>query len=316
MEINIELLIKFVSKQTNANETEAVETWLAKNKISEQELGKLVEIPESVSLFESIDASKDWYIVREKLFAKKRQLPIRYILRVAASVAILLALYGTLSHFYDISDQPLILSNYSNDVLNVTLPDSSHVYLNRNSKIIFSKSFDEKREITVEGQVFFRVRRNERKPFVVKALESNIKVLGTSFSVETKPNFVDVIVASGKVAFYYTKKHCDTLFLSTGDKGIFRQNNNCFEKLKNTDLNYLAWENHALSFNNSPMAQVILDLERYYNVKVTLTDRSISILHYTSEFKNPSLNEVLKEMELALNVKTVRMNHNVIISTK
>lgn len=316
MEINIELLIRFVNEQTNADETEIVQSWLAENNINEQELKKLIEIPEGVRLFENINSAEDWLVVREKLFAKEKKLPTRYILRFVAAVAILIALSGLLIHIYKIANQSIVFSNYSNDILNITLPDSSHVYLNRNSKIVFSKSFDKKREITIEGQVFFKVRRNEHIPFLVKALESNIKVLGTSFTVETKPHYVEVIVASGRVAFYSTKKHSDTLFLSTGDKGIFQQNSYCLEKMKNNDLNYLAWENHTLSFNNTPMTQVILDLERYYNVKITITDHSISKLSYTSEFKNQSLKEVLKEMELVLNVKSKNISQNVIIISK
>jgi transmembrane sensor len=221
-----------------------------------------------------------------------------------------------LLHTYKVANEPVIFSNFSNDILNVRLPDSSNVYLNKYSKITYYNNFRKKRVLTIEGQVFFKVKRDTLKPFVVNAGESNIKVLGTSFTVETKPQSVEVIVASGKVAFYSTKLKCDTLFLIKGDKGVFKKEGLCLEKLKNNDLNYLAWENHTLSFVNTPLTQVIHDLEKYYNIKITLTDISISKLHYTSEFNNPSLNEVLNEMELVLNVKSDCTDHNVIISPK
>ncbi len=316
MEINFELLEKFINQQANAGETEAVKKWLAENNIGELELKKLIEMPEGVRLFENIDASKDWPKVREKLFAKEKLLPMRYVTRVAASVAILIGLSGLFIHFYKVANQPIIVANYSTGVLDVTLPDSSEVYLNTNSKIMYKKNFEKKRNIIMDGHVFFKVKRDVKSPFVINAGESNIKVLGTSFTIETKPHFVEVIVASGRVAFYSNKANCDTLILSKGDKGIFKQNSYCLQKIKNYNLNYLAWETHKLFFNNTSMVQVIQDLEKYYDIKITLTNSSISKLNYTSEFNNPSLKEVLKEMELVLNVKTERIGHNIKISPK
>lgn len=316
MKTDIDLLKRFIDKQTNAMETEIVKKWLDKNNFTEYELKNLVEIPESVQLFGNISAKKDWPKVREKLFAKEKLLPIQYILRIAASVAILIALSGLVIHFYNVANQPIIVSNYSPGILNVTLPDSSEVFLNSNSKIIYKKNFGKKRNIIMDGHVFFKVKHDVKNPFVINAGESNVMVLGTSFTIETKPHFVEVIVTSGRVAFYSNKAHCDTLILTKGDKGVFKQNSYCLEKLKNYDLNYLAWKTHVLSFNNTSMVQVIQDLEKYYDIKITLSNSSISKLNYTSEFNNPSLKEILKELELVLNVKTERINHNVIISPK
>lgn len=314
--MELELLIKFVNKQTNTAESEIVEKWLAENRMNAEELKKFIEIPEGVKLFDNIDIRKEWPVLRNKLFVREKYISMRFILRIAASIAIFFALAGLLNHILKISNQPIILSNYSNDILNIALPDSSNIYLNRNSTVKYKKNFNKKREITVEGQVFFKVKRDTLRPFVVNAGESNIKVLGTSFTVETKPQSVEVIVASGRVAFYSTIKHCDTLLLLKGDKGVFRNQGICLAKLKNNDLNFLAWENHTLSFVNTPLPQVIHDLERYYKIKITLKDLLISKLHYTSEFKNPSLNEVLNEMELVLNVKYESIDSTIIISPK
>ncbi len=314
--VNIELLQKFLNNETDDKESEIVINWLKKNRLSEQDLKKLIEIPESVRLFEMIDPKKDWPIVRRKLFPKERQLNARFILRVAASVALLLGISELLFHWYNTAKQPIVYYNYSNNINIITLPDSSNAYLERNTKIVYYSSYIKNREVTIDGKIFFEVKRNEQKPFIIAAKESRVKVLGTSFSVNTQQKYTEVIVNSGKVALYSNDKTTDTLILIKGDKGIFRNQEHRLEKLKNDDLNYISWKTHVLTFCNTPMNRVISDLESYFGIKIYLENPTLSKLCYTSGFTNPSLKEILNEMELVLNIKCEKKNNNLIIISK
>lgn len=316
MEINIDILNRFVKGLASADESEMVEKWLAENQISHEELTILLSVADDVKVFEKINVARDWQVVRSRLFVKERKLILRNLIKVAASIAVLISLSGLIYHFYTISHQPVYLSNYSNEVLDYTLPDSSHVFLAQNARISYAKDFAENRTITITGKVFFNVKRDEHKPFIVSAGAGKVKVLGTSFSVDSRPGTVEVNVASGRVAFYTQKAGCDTLILTKGDKALFLGNKLCFEKGIIDNPNTWAWQSHQLRFNNASLGRVIQDIESYFNIKITVTDKSILKQNYTSEFKNPTLGDVLQEMELVLNIKTQIIGQNVKIYSK
>jgi ferric-dicitrate binding protein FerR (iron transport regulator) len=119
---------------------------------------------------------------------------------------------------------------------------------------------------------------------------------------------------SGKVAFYSSQFRSDTVYLEKGEKGLFVAQTGRLEEQINYDQNFLSWENHKLTFDKSPLADVIRDLERFYKVKFIIKSKDIYQLNLTSEFSDTSLNDVLKEIELVLNIKS-EINGNTITLT-
>ncbi|HET6560144.1 MAG TPA: FecR domain-containing protein [Prolixibacteraceae bacterium] len=314
--VNPELLLKFIAHQTSDEESTMVIQWLEENNLSLEDLEYALENPKAIWIFDEIQASNNWEPVKKKMVAKPKVLLMRNLLRVAASVLILVAVAGIGFKVKEYINRPLIVSNNSSEVLLYTLPDSSRVSLNRHSKLTYFSNFSKMRTVSFEGEAFFEIKRDIRKPFVVKTAESEIKVLGTSFSVVTNLKNTSVIVASGKVALYSTLQLADTLYLEKGEKGAFKAQNRSLEKQRNKDLNFLAWKDHRLIFEKTPLANVIADLEKYFQIKVDVKSPEIYKLIYTSQFTNPSLSEVLKEMELVLNISSEVSGNYILLSLK
>lgn len=118
---------------------------------------------------------------------------------VAASVCLFFMTAGLIS----VSGELWAGSNYSTGIgqqSTVTLPDGSSVLLNASSKIkvLFS---DERRYIKlVKGQALFRVAKNPRRPFIVRAGDREVVALGTSFDVRLEQHSVRVTLIEGKVS--------------------------------------------------------------------------------------------------------------------
>jgi ferric-dicitrate binding protein FerR (iron transport regulator) len=315
-DISIELFEKFLKNKTKEVETKMVTDWLKDNNLSRQDIEYYIKHPERFDIFSKIKVDDDWQLVSNEIAARRKSYNMRSILKYAASIAIVAAISGTSLFFYKYLNQPTIVYNYNPALLRITLPDNSNVCLGRNSKLIFKNSFLKKREVVAEGLLYFQIKRDANHPFVIKTQESNIKVLGTSFTVQTEKQNTSVIVTSGRVAFYTDKKKCDTLFLTKGDEGIYKNKSLCLEKSTNKDLNFLAWENHQLIFKNTPMSKVISDLERYFNIKINIVNPEILKYKYTTEFSNPSLNAILKEIELVLFIDVKKIGNNVIFKLK
>lgn len=66
----------------------------------------------------------------------------------------------------------------------LTLGDGTRVCLNSNTTLTFPDHFDRKeRRVTLDGEGYFQVAKNEKKPFIVQAKEYEVRVLGTEFNV-------------------------------------------------------------------------------------------------------------------------------------
>ncbi len=316
IKINSTLLIKFLNKETNEEESQRVLHWLEENNLSQEELNKIAQNPEYIWIYEDIDAKNDWEKIKEKFKQPTKSIPLFYYIKIAAaSLLLFISISGSIFYINNkIKNSENIVYNYGNSILYVTLPDNSEVSLNNNSKLIYKNNFLENREITIDGQIYFEVKRNVHKPFVIHTLQNSVKVLGTTFLVTTDKYNTKVDVTSGKVAFYCNQQKCDTLFLTKGETGIYNPKAIGLIYKTKSDLNFLSWQNRNLQFINTPMENVVQDLEQYFKIKISVTNPKIYKLKYTTEFRNPRLNNILKEMELVLNIKTVQIGDNVKIT--
>jgi len=315
LEPNLEILKRYLENKTDSKESEFVKKWLLEINISEAELASILAAGEGVGLFAKIDEKEDWSKVRRKLFPQKKTVSLKFILKAAAAIIILVGLYGLLFSISKYIHRPNIIVNNSAKVETVLLPDSSCVYLNSAASISYLSNFEKKRDLKLKGLAFFEVKKNSKKPFTVNANDCKIRVLGTSFSIETRQKDVEVIVATGKVAFYTTNEK-SVIFLTKGQKGIYSAETRNLLMKKNEDVNYLAWQNHILLFNNSSIYSVARDLEKYFRIKIILNKNISRGLHYTSEFHNPAITDILNEMELVLNIKYKITGDSILISSK
>ena len=77
-----------------------------------------------------------------------------------------------------------VVENTTSKIKNVFLPDSSKVELSPDSKIVYANNFETNRRIEVEGEAYFKVKKDKKHPFQVFCNETTTTVLGTSFTVK------------------------------------------------------------------------------------------------------------------------------------
>lgn len=104
---------------------------------------------------------------------------------------------------------------HTGKMLKLILEDGSEILLNSGSLIKYPKHFDEnKREVYLEGEAFFKVTHNAEKPFIVNTGKIKTTVLGTSFNIRAYPEIdqIKVTVATGKVEVAATGKTLSLLY--------------------------------------------------------------------------------------------------------
>ena len=150
----------------------------------------------------------------------------------------------------------------------LTLPDSTQVWLNSASSIHFPTSFSGiDRTVEITGEVYFEVAKNAAKPFTVNVNGMDVKVIGTHFNINAY-NDDDVIKTTLLEGSVLVTKGKATLLLQPGNQS---QLNNYGEiKLqKNADIEEaIAWKKGYFFFKNSSLQNVMRQLSRWYDVEV------------------------------------------------
>lgn len=182
----------------------------------------------------------------------------------------------------------------------LTLPDQSVVLVRKGSTIKYQKVFNKKeRQVQLNGEAFFTVQHNADQPFLVTTENAEVKVLGTSFLVNSTTGPDQVVVVTGKV--HVTDKHATSnqVLLTKGQRAVLDQQH--FYTSPVTDSNFIAWETHRLLFNNDPLPKVLQDIAHYYDIEIDLapalkaTAESVLV---SVQFNHQPVEQALEEITL------------------
>jgi len=217
--------------------------------------------------------------------------------RVAAIALLLVGMGSGLLYISDkglISRKTTVATTDNQKNLQVTLPDGSNIFLNRNTKLTYRENFSRHgRNVTLSGEAFFEIARDESNPFTVDAGNARVKVLGTSFNVITNnsDSAVEVFVKTGQVEVT-DNDDGKNLILDPGFVGTVYPERS--EKSVNTDPNYMSWNTGLLVYDGQTLDVVFRDLKRVYNMDIVADDREILSNTWTSPIDNQSQETIIR----------------------
>lgn len=186
------------------------------------------------------------------------------------------------------------------------LTDGTKIWLGRGSRVRFQKKFNSiNRELFLEGEAYFEVAENKKRPFVVSTNYSVSKVVGTSFNLRSYPNEAneELTVFAGQVDFGLNQEP-----IFSGMKATLDHNSKLMVKEPNQGKNILAWKNKELRFENTLLRNAFLDIERYFGIKIKFEGQNLEKCHFTGTFQNPEVNSVLEAIAYSVNLKYEREN--------
>ena len=336
------LCIKEITGNITEVEKQALDSWLAgsgSNKIEFEKLKQSWTGSGFTELPPSFDIDMEWTKLNERLrnFDKAEikesifekifysQKPVFKLKPVLTGILILCAVaVGIIYLNKDVSQTRLnIVSTSNNEYKNLKLPDGTIVYLNSGSSISFlvkstgdKKTFDSgERKVTLSGEAFFSVTRN-KNPFIITTENAKVTVLGTKFDVLSRDENTRVVVKEGKVSFSPRDIKNKGIFLTKDQLSIISKNSEPTLP-KEVDAGYfLGWMKGNLVFYRTPFKEIVSDLERRYNVKISLQADSLNTYTLTGSFKNSSADSALSMVCLALGLDFEKQNDIYIIKTK
>ncbi|WP_452228683.1 FecR family protein [Lacinutrix sp. MEBiC02404] len=232
---------------------------------------------------------------------KIRTLNFKQFYRIAAVFAILL----TSSYFLFFNNMQSFETKYA-ETETLLLPDNSEVILNAASKLSFNKkSWKDNRSLELDGEAFFKVAKG--KKFTVHTAAGIVQVLGTQFNVKERDNYFEVTCYEGLVSVTYNK---ETIKLAKGKSFRILNNKTEFKDLHATNPSWLQQES---SFTNVPLRQVMEELERQYNIKITANNIDTDQL-FTGTFTHNNKDIALQSVSIPLKLSYTITGNTITLS--
>lgn len=151
------------------------------------------------------------------------------------------------------------------------LDDGTILWLNKRSSVRIPDTFSAtNRRVLLEGEVYLDVQKNPHYPFLIETSHLNVKVLGTSFNLNTGDgNKVETILVAGRVMLEDKNNH-SLLEMSPGENVTFMPENSEY-LIETVDTNTTtAWHLDQLTFENVTLREIVNKLEILYDVNVKL----------------------------------------------
>ena len=215
--------------------------------------------------------------------------------RIAAVIIPLFLFAGGMFYYLSPHNEMIEVSVAYGEQKHLILPDSSEVWLNAGSTILYPETFaKDKRLVMLDGEAYFSVKKDTASPFIVEASQLSVKVLGTRFNVKAYPNDekITTTLTSGKVE----------VSVQSQPPHILKPNEQLTYDKKSSDIHISmidtndtnCWIVGKLVFTNASAGEIFRTLERHYNTTIDNTTTIPTSKRYTVKFlKDESLDEIL-----------------------
>jgi ferric-dicitrate binding protein FerR (iron transport regulator) len=137
----------------------------------------------------------------------------------------------------------------------------------------------------LDGEAYFEVAPNKKKPFLVKTDKYHVEVLGTKFNIEAykdKNTFATTLM-EGKVRINSANCTKDFLILKPDTKAVYEDGNLAVHYVD--DYNPYRWREGLICFKNISFSQIMEDFEKYYGVKIHILNEQVNKYNYTGKFR-------------------------------
>jgi len=186
----------------------------------------------------------------------------------------------------------------SSDVL---LPDGTKVMLNSQSSLTYNNDDPlHKRKVSLRGEANFKVTKNPHKPFVVSTQCFDVEVLGTTFNVKTyeSDDVHEVALLEGKVKLTTHNASHNTVYLAPNQKAIYNKATGVLTVQSTDNSGETAWTRGVLMFRGESLHNINKELERKYDVHISMNCPNIEYDSFTGSFDNKPLSEVLDNLKI------------------
>lgn len=251
--------------------------------------------------------------IGEEEAARLRARRRRQILVWSSAAACLLVMIAVgIGLFRSQWSEPEMLRLAANDTpVEFVLPDSSKIWLNKNTVIEYPENFAENRRVNLSGEAYFEVRPDAEHPFTVDGTYLNVRVLGTRFTFRTGTPGVESYVSLVKGSVKVSDAGGDnSIVLAPGQKVTYSAATGRMKVVDTQAEIDAVWHDNNIPFNNATIRDIARTLSQVFNVEVTVADNVDSRATYSGVALSCStVDSTLKTLCLTLPIRyTIKDN--------
>lgn len=306
-----ELIIKYISKTATDSEKEQLLAWLKadeKNLLFFRQTQNLWDTT-TIALMSEEEIRYKLNELKGKMTSYENRKWRKYqFMRIAAAIIFLLTIAG--GSFYlgqGFAPSAIREAIVMNQVVmgkgnrgSVTLPDGTVAWLNSGSKLIYPETFNtDYRQVKLEGEGYFEVKRNEKVPFYVETECMIVNVLGTVFDVQSysQRDITETVLLSGRVEVTL-KANNKKIELQPDQKISYNKQTKDFLLEKVDASEYGIWINEQLLFDSEKLSTVLRKMERWYGIRITAASTLPFDQRLTLTIRYEPKEEILKMLSL------------------
>jgi len=198
----------------------------------------------------------------------------------------------------------------------VVLGDGSRVELGAESVLRVDETAVGRRVVNLEGQAVFDVTHDSLRPFEVRSANAITEDLGTRFTVRAYRDEarVQVFVAAGKVALRAVgSPESSGTVLGPRDLGVLDSIGRTTVRNGVDSTSHLAWTRDRFVFNNAPLADVLPEIARWFDVNIDVADSELLKRRVTLNVPARSLADVLAAVTTPLRLRSAKRGSQFVI---
>lgn len=278
-----EILYRFFEGIASFEEEEQVRVWMEASQENERAFFKERKLFDALLLLgrEKKEVEEEAPSIRLGALTKE-------LLKIAGIVLLTLGgsyLYQQYRGYDDLSAMQTI-SVPAGQRVNITLPDGTNVWLNARTSIQYPLSFNkEKRQLRLNGEAYFEVTKDNKRPFVVQTDKFDVEVLGTKFNVEAyaDKNEFETTLMQGSVKVSSLENPSQTFVLAPDEKLFSREG--ALYVVPVYDYSSYRWKEGLICFRNEPFQGIMKAFEKYYGISILVESKEVWKHSYTGKFR-------------------------------
>jgi transmembrane sensor len=200
----------------------------------------------------------------------------------------------------------------------VPLTDGSSVTLNTATRIRVQMTQTQRHIDLTEGEAFFDVAKDSKRPFTVTAGDRTITAVGTGFSVRRNGANLQVTVTEGKVKIQGDAPHSpDGAILTAGTAAYVGPTGVTVRQQPESEIeDTLSWRTGYLIFRDTALPRVIAEFNRYNESEIAIEDPAVNAIQLTGKFRATNADALIRLLEKSFHVSARRDGPKILLSVQ
>jgi transmembrane sensor len=309
-------LVRSQDRDFTPEDKKLMVAWLEEDPANREAFEEMWGVWEHIGVLGHVFAPISTHPYKAKRFARVKAVLSRFaepknrvVMAVAAMVVLVLLCLPVLrTYLYNQAETVHAYKTMIGEQKTLTLSDGSVLKMNVKSALSIRMSNRWRQVEMSEGEVFFVVAADTNRPFEVRTPNGMVRVLGTAFNVKSRSGRVAVDVERGQVLVKDAPKgpgdmRAGGVTLVAG-QGVDIDPSGRLSRLRPSDMKQvMAWQNRQAVFKNTPLGEVLRELELYHDVRVKLAFPELEAKGITGTFDMCDLNQTLEVIMAAASLK-------------